>query len=86
MIGSLTRETRAQTEVLRQHHLGQQVLAEVIKEIMAGQQQTQQQSQQQGVAGSGPTATDVDDEDRGRLDFMEVGVPTKVIRTVDLVG
>ena len=33
-VGSLMRDSQAQSEVLRQHHLGQQVLAEVIKEII----------------------------------------------------
>ena len=53
-------ETLAQTEVLRQHHMGQQVLAGVIKQMMAGQRQGQQ-LQQQGVTGTGPTVTEGDD-------------------------
>ena len=52
-------ETLAQTEVLRQHHMGQQVLAGVIKQMMAGQRQGQQ-LQQHGVTGTGPTVTEVD--------------------------
>ena len=73
LIGSLMRECQAQTEVLRQHHLGQQVIAEMIKRIMAGQQQPQpqQQPQTQVVTVSGPTVTVVDeDDDEGRLDFF----------------
>ena len=70
-IDSLMRESRAQ-EVLRQHEMGQQVLAEVIRMIVV--QQTQQQSQpQQGqaIAGTGPTVTEVDDDqDQDRLDFL----------------
>ena len=67
-IGSLTRESQAQ-EVLRQHQLGQQVLAELIKLIVAQQAQQQWQPQQgQAITGSGPTMTVVDD-DEDRLDF-----------------
>ena len=69
----LMKETQAQAEVLRQHHLGQQVIAEMIKRIMAGQQQPQpqQQPQSQVVTVSGPTVTVVDeDDDEGRLDFF----------------
>ena len=85
-IGSLTRDSQTQTQVLRQHHLGQQVLAEVIKGIMAGQQQTQQQPPQgQTVTGAGPTVTEVDgDDDPDRLDFM--GGPGSPRRTADWWG
>ena len=71
-IGSLTTKFQAQTEVLRQHQLGQQVIAEVIKKIILGQgpQQAQQQPQHQGIAENGPTVTEVDDEDPDRLDFL----------------
>ena len=43
-IGSLMRENQEQSQVLRQHHVGQQVLAEVIK-TMANQYQHQQTHQ-----------------------------------------
>ena len=78
-VGSLMRESQAQEDVLRQHEMGQQVLAEVIKRIV--DQQGQQQSQQpQGQArvGAGPTVTEVeDDQDPDRLDFMTGPNPHK---------
>ena len=58
----LMQESQAQTEVLRQHQLGQQVLAGVIKQMM-GQWQPQQHSQPQSVARPGPIVTEVDDDD-----------------------
>ena len=66
------KEYQAQTEVLRQHHLGQHVLAGVIKQMMAGQRQGQQSQQQcQAITTTGPTVTVVDeDDDEGRLDFF----------------
>ena len=71
-VGSLMRESQAQEDVLRQHEMGQQVLAEVIRRIVV--QQTQQQSQpQQGqaITGTGPTVTEIDDnDDPERLDFL----------------
>ena len=71
-VGSLMRESQAQEDVLRQHEIGQQVLAEVIRRIAV--QQTQQQSQPpeaQAITGTGPTVTEVDDnEDPDRLDFL----------------
>ena len=60
-IGSLVREAEAQTQVLRQHHLGQQVLAEVIKK-MARQQPPQQPRQQPTVPSTQPIVTEVDDD------------------------
>ena len=36
-IENLVKESQAHTEVLRQHQMGQQVIAEVIKMMMAGQ-------------------------------------------------
>ena len=78
-VGSLMRESQAQEDVLRQHEMGQQVLAEVIRRIV--DQQTQQQSQQpQGQArvGAGPTVTEVeDDQDPDHLDFMTGPNPHK---------
>ena len=59
------RDSQAQSEVLRQHHLGQQVLAEVIKEIMG-----QQRQQQQMTSGAGPVVTEVDDDNRVDQDFQ----------------
>ena len=64
----LMKETQAQAEVLRQHHLGQQVLAEVIKRMADPWQQQPQQPQV--ATENGPTVTVVDDEDGTRLDFM----------------
>ena len=70
-ITTLMMETNAQAEVLQQHHLGQRVLAEVIKRMADPWQQTQpQQPHQQMTTGSGPTVTVVDDDDGTRLDFM----------------
>ena len=71
-IAGLMKEFQAQEEVLRQHHLGQQVIAEVIKLIVAQQAQQQWQPQQgQAITGPGPTVTVVDDdEDPDRLNFM----------------
>ena len=70
-IGIPTKETQAQAEVLRQHHLGQQVLAEVIKRMADPWQQPQPQPQHQRItAGNGPTVTVVDEDDGTRLDFM----------------
>ena len=72
LVGSLIRESQAQEEVLRQHEIGQQVLAEVIRRIAV--QQTQQQSQPsqgQAIAGGGPTVTELDDDDDpDYLDFL----------------
>ena len=70
-IGVLMKESQAQAEVLRQHHLGQQVLAEVIKRMADPWQQPQPQPQHQRItAGNGPTVTVVDEDDGTRLDFM----------------
>ena len=65
----LMKETQAQAEVLRQHHLGQRVLAEVIKRMADPWQQPQPQ-RQQITAENGPTVTVVDGEDGTHLDFM----------------
>ena len=72
-IGDLMRENQAQTEVLRQHEMGQQALAGVIKIMMNNQQQ---QPHQQTVTGSGPTVTEVDD-DNGVLNFTGGPSPQK---------
>ena len=64
-IGELMRESQAQTQVLRQHEMGQQALAGVIRVMMTQQPQHQPQ---QTVTGSGPTVTEVDD-DNGVLNF-----------------
>ena len=70
-IESLARANQEQSEVLREHQMGQQVLAEMIKMIMAGQQQSQQPQPQQAAIGSGPVVSDVDDDQDGeRLDFQ----------------
>ena len=62
-------ETQAQSQVLHQHHLGQHVLAGVIKQMMFQQQPSQLQSQI--VTFIGPTVTEVDDDDdEDRLNFL----------------
>ena len=70
-IASLMREANAQSQVLRQLHLGQHVLAEVMKRIA---NQSPQPPQQQMTTGSGPTVTVVDDDGGACLNFM--GGPT----------
>ena len=80
----MMRESQEQTRVLRQHQLGLQVQAEVIKDIAAGRHQQQQQQQQcQTLTTTGPTVTVIDEDDGDRLDFLEVRVPTKALRTMD---
>ena len=64
---SLMRENQEQTQVLRQHEMKQQVLAEVIKTVV---NQQQEQQPHQGVPRTGPTISDVDDNDPDRLDFL----------------
>ena len=64
-ISSLMRDSQEKTQVLRQHQIGLQVQAEVIKRVA-----NQQQHPQQGVAGTGPTVSEVDDQDGDRLDFL----------------
>ena len=62
------KESQAQEEVLRQHHMGQQVLAEVMKRFVFQQEQPQPS---QVVPVTGPTVTVVEDnDDPDRLDFM----------------
>ena len=51
-IESLVKEYQVQSDVLRQQQEGQQVLAEVLKMMMAGRRQEQQP---QGATGTGPT-------------------------------
>ena len=58
-IESLVKEYPVQSGVLRQQQEGQQVLAEVLKMMMAGRHQEQQHHQ--GATGTGPTVTEVDD-------------------------
>ena len=70
-IANQMKESQVQTEVLRQHGIGQHVLAEMIKWVANQQQQAQPQQQyQQITAGNGPTVTVVDDEDGTHLDFL----------------
>ena len=66
-ISSLMRESQEQTRVLRQHQLGLQVQAEVIKRV-ANQQP--QQPQPQGPTGTNPTVVEVDEQDGDHLDFL----------------
>ena len=58
----------AQAEVLREHHVGQHVLAEVIKQTLF--QQQSQPTQGQAVTENGPTVTDADGDDGDHLDFQ----------------
>ena len=68
-ISSLMRENQEQTNVLRQHQLGLQVQAEVIKTVV-NQQQNQQAQQQQSVTRTGLTVSEFDnDQDQDHLDF-----------------
>ena len=53
-----------QTRVLRQHEIGQQALSGVIKGM------TDKQPPQPTVTGTGPTVTEVDDDNGGVLDFQ----------------
>ena len=70
-VGSLMRESQVQEDVLRQHEMGQQVLAEVIKRIAVRHEHQQSQPQGQTIAGAGPTVTEVDDDhDEDRLDCL----------------
>ena len=64
-ISSLVRDSHAKTQVLRQHQLGLQVQAEVIK-VVANQQQ---QPPQQGSTGTSPTV-EINDQDGDHLDFL----------------
>ena len=57
-ISSVMRETQEQTQVLRQHEVGLQVRAEVLKRVMNQQPQQQQQT----AARTGPTISEVDDD------------------------
>ena len=67
-ISSLVRDSQEKTQVLRQHQIGLQVQAEVIKRAV--NHQPQHPPQQQGVTGTGPTVTEVDDQDTDQLDFL----------------
>ena len=60
-IENLVREQQAQAEILRQHQMGQEVIAEVMKCMMMAGNHQGQQPQPQGVAGTTPIVTDVDD-------------------------
>ena len=68
-IRSLMRESQEQTQVLRQHQLGLQVQAEVIKAV-ANQQQCQHPPQTQSAERTSPTVVEVNDKDGDRLDFL----------------
>ena len=57
-IGNLMRENQEQSQVLRQHHMGQQAIADVIKLMMAGRYPGQQP---QMPTQRGPTVTEVDE-------------------------
>ena len=61
-IEKLVRESQVHAEILRQHQICQEVIAEVMKCMMAGNHQGQQQPQPQGVSGTSPIVTDVDEK------------------------
>ena len=61
------RDSHEKTHVLRQHQLGLQVQAEVIKVVATQQPYLQQQ---QGVARTSPTVVDVNEQDGDHLDFL----------------
>ena len=66
-ISSSMRDSQEKTQVIRQHQLGLQVQAEVIKKVANHQHHP---LQQQGAMGNGPTMTEADDQDGDHLDFM----------------
>ena len=68
-IEGLMKQSQAQAEVLQQHQVWQQVIAEVIKSMMHEQPRRQQQANQ-NVTGTGPTVTEVDDESGMSQDFQ----------------
>ena len=57
---SLVRDSQEQTRVLRQHELGLQVQAEVIKVV--ANQQPHHPPQSQGSVGTSPTVSEADDQ------------------------
>ena len=66
-ISSLMRDSQEKTQVLRQHQLGLQVQAEVIKAVA---NQHQNPPQQQGSTGTSPTVVEVNEQDGDHLDFL----------------
>ena len=66
-IASLMKEALAQAEVLREHHVGQHVLAEVIRQTLF--QQSSRPQQDQAATGTGPIMTVADGDDGDHLDF-----------------
>ena len=68
-IGTLMKESQAQMQVLRQHEMGQQAIAGVIKCMMRQQEYHQEQAQQTSVTTTGPVVTIVE-EDGDVLDFL----------------
>ena len=72
-VASLPKEYQVQSEVLRQQLEGQQVLAEVLKMVIAGRRQEQQQHQ--GTTGTGPTVTEVDDTSGTEQNFPNAPSP-----------
>ena len=68
-IGNLIKESQAQMQVLRQHEMGQQAIAGVIKCMMRQLEYHQERAQQAGVTTTGPVVTIVE-EDGDVLDFL----------------
>ena len=81
-IGTLMNESRAQAQVLEQHRLGQEVIAEVIKRMMA-EQQRQQPEPEQTLTGLGPMVTEVDEGDQRARIFREARTYTQDLRTTE---
>ena len=68
-IATLLKESQAQMQVLRQHEMGQQAIAGVIKSMMRQQPYHQEQPQQTSPTTTGPVVT-VIEEDEDHLDFL----------------
>ena len=72
---NLVMELLVQAEILRQHQMGQEVIAEVMKCMMTGHYRGQQQPQPQGVAGTSPIVTDVDENSGSDPNFSSAPSP-----------
>ena len=61
-IESMMKELQVQAEILLQHQMGQEVIAEMMKRMVTGHYHGQQQPRPHGVAGTSPVGTDVDED------------------------
>ena len=68
-IATLLKESQAQAQILRQHEMGQQAIAGVIKSMMRQQPYHQEQPQQTSPTTTGPVVT-VIEEDGDVLNFL----------------